>query len=414
MKNTDFNALLDGKERYALIGDYEFLASAEKEIEGVKVIPVFERFNSKNNSFGSEYKWEFDGYIIDGTYYTQNGFYLKDWHTGELVADRICTLSALSDRLSSKVVEMCSYQLEKEYDSIQSTDYVLSEKEKADVKKEFMEGCLIRSEEEFKSKIHNYMKKMCEDDFYSGFEILSYLNETDEKLEKLAEENWKCIKEQIAIEKAKRSFFEILLKSNINDSKVVVINRLFNQLKEEGRKTVNVTFNFGYAKVTEKVAVKRGYWFIEGCRSKTSDFQENYVQSFSMKHNEFEEFLPYIEKVSYGKKTLYEEKVDCPYQTENQLASLVLRLEQRDCNDEIVAFIENNTFDKEVMLQKNLIDIALRNFYSNLDAVKALVSIGCKVNEKSLETDGYYHHRSRNRAEIVEYLKSIKESESEE
>ena len=125
-----------------------------------------------------------------------------------------------------------------------------------------------------------------------------------------------------------------------------------------------------------------------------------------MKDDEFEDFIPYVEKITYGKKTMYEGIVICKYQNENQLISKIQLLETRDCNDNIITFIEDNTFDKEVLLQRNLIDEVMRKFYSTLNVVKALLSIGCECTEKTFEPDGFRYHHSRNRAEIIEYLKS--------
>ena len=308
--------------------------------------------------------------------------------------------------------EICD-MVNKNYDSVEPSEYY----DRKEVESLWKEGSGFLNEDELYTSAFNYAKNSSNDITLITETVFEYvINSVD--IGKIAEE---FIKENFIYEgiaKKKRKNIEL---KKLNETQefdhVIEVKKVLNKAAGEGKKYVTACFDFGWITVDNvKISTDKDSYVWMQTGKATDEFTDIYVQPVSMNSytaSDYKNFMPYITRIEYGKKVLFEHEAVIGHELENKFHNMLYRY-AKSGNTKLKIDIYELLDEPALNLSiKPVLNMLINNFYTELDMVKRIVEksdgifdeeIRNIINKYSLNCNRHCR-MCRNLNEILEYLK---------
>lgn len=323
--------------------------------------------------------------------------------------------SCIVNEIKAKVKEAIRKQIEENYESIQmSKEY--DEKRVLDLYNNGIEPSNLM-DLRLKSIIETRTYNISLSDNILMLEATNHAVD----YESIADEHIQSNNVYSLIAKYKRENYEL---RKLYESKgyehAIEVKKVLNKAAEDGKKFVTASFNFGWTSV-ENVKIntyKDAYTWMQTGKAQDA-FTKKYVQPVSMgnyKESNYESYMPFITKISYGKTILFEHNVKIEHELENRFYNVLYRYADSgntELKAEVLELLKIPELDLTVRVGVASALSIIFNFYTELEVIKAIVDKGNglfddeikSVHEKyTSEEYKYRRNFSRNFSSILEYF----------
>lgn len=294
--NKDKEAFIKGDMAYIQINDNKFMRTADSMINEHIIAGVYENEDADSIAgISFENSYLFDGLIIDGKLYSAHE-YDHFWESNE--QDEYNSLRLYTEKLKENLTAKIITSAFKQYGKIKPN--ALSPELKKRAESKIKNGDTPLDEKEMQYSIKNHLIETL-NAYYEGM-TTNYLI-SKQCADDIKQSAFRDFYIYTAKQKAMNRLMEDLVKNGLSGD--VQIKQILKKLKNSSAKYVTVDLDFGYTHIRVKLSTDIDTYSFLRSQSETKDFISRYRQPYSSSTANYEDFIPYITKIVYGKRILY-------------------------------------------------------------------------------------------------------------